>query len=344
MSPTEKSTGGAATHATIPDMLLAGDIGATKTLIGLYAPETPRPRLRDVRTYSTQSYSSLEVIVDEFLGAQGPLDGVVTAATFGVAGPIVNQVARLTNVTWRVDAAAVLERFGFPRVTLLNDLEAMAYAVSVLDDSELVTLQEGRRVPTGNAALIAAGTGLGEALLHRVRGALIPSPTEGGHADFAPRTPREIGLLEALIAQHGRADYERVLSGPGLVNVHRYFHPAGCVACPEDTDPGELPALISRAALERRCPLCEETLDLFVQVYGAEAGNLALRSVASAGVYVGGGIAPKILPALQAGRFMEAFKAKGPMSEFLSLVPVSVILNERAGLLGAAVHANASAR
>ena len=324
-------------------MLIAGDIGATKTLIGLYAPEVPRPRLRDMRTFSTQAYESLEVIIEEFLASQ-PLDGRVRAATFGVAGPIVNQVARLTNVTWRVDAAGISGRFGFPRVTLLNDLEAMAYSVSVLDEGEMVTLQEGRRVTTGNAALIAAGTGLGEALLHNVRGALIPSPTEGGHADFAPRTPREIGLLQALIAEYGRADYERVLSGPGLVNVHRYFHADAQDECGSHTDATELPALISRTALEHACPRCEQTLDLFVEVYGAEAGNLALRSVASGGVYVGGGIAPKILPALQAGGFMEAFRAKGPMTQFLSLVPVSVILNERAGLLGAAVHALAASR
>ena len=148
----------------------------------------------------------------------------MTAASFGVAGPIVEQVARLTNVPWQVDAAAIARRFAFPRVTLLNDLQAMAYSVPVLDEREVVVLQAGRRVPTGNAALIAAGTGLGEALLHNVDGRFIPSPTEGGHADFAPRNPHEIGLLEHLLQTQPRADYESVLSGPGIVNVYRYVH------------------------------------------------------------------------------------------------------------------------
>jgi glucokinase len=318
-------------------MLLAGDIGATKTLIGLFASAPARPEPVAIRTFSTQDHDSLEAIVEQFLADQPGGRGDVDAATFGVAGPIVEQVARLTNVRWEVNAAAVSRRFAF-RVTLLNDLQAMAYSVPVLEATELVVLQEGRRVPTGNAALIAAGTGLGEALLHNVDGRFIPSPTEGGHADFAPRNREEIGLLEELLRLNGRADYEHVLSGPGIVNVYRYLHQGDCPECADDTTP--LPSLISRAALEERCPKCVETLRLFVSVYGAEAGNLALRSVASAGLFVGGGIAPKILPAIQSGVFMRAFLDKAPMHEFVSSVPVSVILNDRAGLLGAAVHAN----
>ncbi|HEY3383325.1 MAG TPA: glucokinase [Vicinamibacterales bacterium] len=322
-------------------MLLAGDIGATKTLIGLFSPAPVRPDPIDVRSYVTFQHDSLETIVDEFLSIErsGPRL-TVTGASFGVAGPIVEQVGRLTNVPWKVDAAAIARQFSIPRATLLNDLEAMAYSVPVLEANEIAVLQAGRRVRSGNAALIAAGTGLGEALLHNVNGQLIPSPTEGGHGDFAPRTPREIGLLEELIRLYGRADYERVLSGPGLVNVHRFVHPRGCPAWDGAVDPAHAPSLISRAALEGRCPQCVEALDLFVSVYGAEAGNLALRSVASAGLFLGGGIAPKILPALRQGPFLEAFLAKAPMAEFVSAVPVAVILNDRAGLLGAAVHAN----
>jgi glucokinase len=320
-------------------MLLAGDIGGTKTLLGLFSPAPHRPGLVDTRSFATRDYGSLEAIIGEFLAGRAPAP-TVRAASFGVAGPIVERVARLTNVPWVVDAAAVAARFGFPLVTLLNDLEAMAYSVTVLRPDELAVVQAGRPVPTGNAALIAAGTGLGEALLHNVDGRFIPSPTEGGHADFAPRTADEIALLQYLVPRCGRADYERVLSGPGLVNVHGFTHPNGCAVCDVDADPAQAPSLISRAALERRCPGCVRALEIFVSIYGAEAGNLALRSVATAGLFIGGGIAPKILPALQDGRFLEAFCAKAPMAEFASLVPVSVILNQRAGLLGAAVHAN----
>jgi glucokinase len=320
-------------------MLLAGDVGATKTLVGLFSPGADRPDLVGVRTFTTEDHPSLEAIVRAFLGAQGVPRGEVRAATFGVAGPIVEQEAELTNVPWRVNASHIAATFGFPRVTLLNDLEAMAYSIPVLRTDELATLQAGRPVATGNAALIAAGTGLGEALLHRVGGRFIPSPTEGGHADFAPRTDEEIALLRHITSWNGRADYERVLSGPGLLNIHRFTHPDGCPACDAEIDSAIKPSVISRAALSRACARCVRALELFAAIYGAEAGNLALRSVATSGVFLGGGIAPKILPALTDGRFMEAFRAKAPMDGFAALVPVAVILNERAGLLGAAVHA-----
>jgi glucokinase len=320
-------------------MLLAGDIGATKTLIGLFGAAPSRPEPLSVRVFTTLEHESLEAILEEFLRALPGGRVHIEAASFGVAGPIVEQVARLTNVPWQVDAAAIARRFSFPHVTLLNDLQAMAYSVPVLEPRELVVLQEGRRVPTGNAGLIAAGTGLGEALLHNVDGRFVPSPTEGGHADFAPRNREEIALLEELLQRNGRADYEAVLSGPGIVNVHRHVHQGDCAECATD-DARKLPGLISAAALERRCPRCVETLRLFAAIYGAEAGNLALRSVASAGLFVGGGIAPKILPVIQSGVFMEAFLDKAPMNDFISMVPVAVILNDQAALLGAAVHAN----
>ena len=320
-------------------MLLAGDVGGTKALVGLFLDGPGRPKLVDARAFATRDYAGLEEVIAAFLAAQPSPVPPLKAASFGVAGPIVNQVARLTNVPWVVDASAVASRFRIPNVTLLNDLQAMAYSVAVLEPGELAVVQSGRAVQTGNAALIAAGTGLGEALLHRVGGRFIPSPTEGGHADFAPRTADEMALLQYLTARFGRADYERVISGPGLSNIHAFTHPDGCAACGVDAGRDAAPADVSAAALERRCPDCVRALEIFVSVYGAEAGNLALRSVATAGVFVGGGIAPKILPALQDGRFIEAFRSKAPMEAFLSRVPVSVILNDRAGLLGAAVHA-----
>jgi glucokinase len=321
-------------------MLLAGDVGATKTLVGLFAPGRGRPEPVEVQAFPTLAHPSLEAIVDAFLARQPGGRPEIDAATFGVAGPIVDRVARLTNVPWSVDADQLRRRFTFPRVGLLNDLEAMAFSVESLRPDELEVLQEGRRAPAGNAALIAAGTGLGEALLHRVGGWFVPSATEGGHADFAPRTGEEIALLERLARDYGRVSYERVLSGPGLVNVWRFTHDAACAVVDEAADPATLPSLISASALGRRCRDCARALDLFVAVYGAEAGNLALRSMATAGLFVGGGIAPKILPALRSGAFMEAFRAKAPLAGFVASVTVAVILNDRAALLGAAVHAS----
>jgi glucokinase len=321
-------------------MLLAGDIGATKTLIGLFTAATRRPKLVEMRSYPTRSYAGLELVIEEFLAETGEEREAIRAATFGVAGPIVRQVAELTNGAWAVDAAALTRRYGFPALTLLNDLEAMAYAVPALRADELVWLQEGRTMSAGNAALIAAGTGLGEALLHNVDGRFVPSPTEGGHADFAPRTAREIALLQHMLERLPRVDYDHVLSGPGLLNIHGFTHDGACEAVAAEPDAAGRPSLISQAALDGRCAGCVRALELFVSIYGSEAGNLALRSMATAGVFLGGGIAPRILPALQDDRFIEAFSAKPPMADLLALVPVAVILNEHAGLLGAAVHAN----
>jgi glucokinase len=269
----------------------------------------------------------------------------VDGACFGVAGPVVGRTARLTNVPWRIDAAAVSLALGIPRVALLNDLEAMAHAVPALEGPELHVLQEGAPVPSGNMALIAAGTGLGQAMLLRVDGRLVPAPSEGGHADFAPRTEREIALLRDLVRRFGRASVEHVLSGRGLVHIHRITHPGPCLALPPgEVDPGDpdAPAIISAAALERRCAGCIDALGMFVEIYGAEAGNLALRTLATAGLFVGGGIAPKILPALVDGRFVRAFADKAPHTALLERIPVRVIVNPEAGLLGAAVYAAAA--
>jgi len=325
-------------------MLLAGDVGGTKTLLGIFSPRETRPVPVRIETFATSEFGGLDSMIAEFLAGPGHESEPLEAACFGVAGPVIAQVAHLTNVPWAVDAAEIGRRFSIARVRLLNDLEAMAHSVPVLEPGELALLQEGRRDPTGNAALIAAGTGLGEALLHNVDGRLVPSPTEGGHADFAARTPEEIALLQTLTRLHGRVDNEHVVSGPGLVNIHRALHPEGCAEVDPAVDPHEAPAVISRAAMEKRCPRCVDTFNLFVAAYGAEAGNLALRGLATAGLYVGGGIAPKILPALESGPFMDAFRAKPPMADLLASIPVSVILNPQAGLLGASVHANALAR
>lgn len=336
-------------------MLLAGDVGGTKTLLGLFSAAPERPSPIEIGEFVTLDYDGLEPMIDEFLRAWRVEPRNVQSTCIGVAGAITSQVARMTNVPWVVDAAAVSERTGLKGTRLLNDLEALAYAVPVLEPHELAPLQHGVALDGGNAAVIAAGTGLGEALLHNVDGRFVPGASEGGHADFAARTPREIELLRALTAIFGRVSVESVVSGPGLVNIYQFTHAAFgtgplitptslaparlCPAVGQVDDLAELPARISQAATERACPQCVEALDLFVAAYGAEAGNIALRAVATAGVYVGGGIAPKILPALRSGVFLDAFRAKAPMADLLAAIPIAVILNDDAGLLGAAVHA-----
>jgi glucokinase len=340
-------------------MLLAADVGGTKTLLGLFARAPERPTRIEVGEFITLEYDDLAPMIREFLKANGLESRAIEAATFGVAGAITDQVARLTNVPWLVDAAAITASAGLRRVHILNDLEAMAHSVAVLEPSELAVLQQGIAVPTGNAAVIAAGTGLGEAFLHNIDGRFIPGASEGGHADWGARTPREIEMLATLTRMYGRCSVEHILSGPGLVNIYQFTHDAfgsrtflspaalvparTCAGVGAIDDPSDFPAAISRSALEKRCARCVESLELFVMAYGAEAGNLALRTVATAGIYIGGGIAPKILPALESGTFVDAFRAKEPLSAFVATIPIAVILNAEAGLLGAAVHANAAA-
>ncbi len=319
-------------------MLLAGDIGGTKTLLGLFDASSARPRAIVTRSFPTLDYDELPSMIAAFVRDEQVTPGSIDAACLGVAGPVIDEAATLTNVPWRVDARRVATTFGLRRVELLNDLQAMAYAVPVLQGSEVHVLQAGEALGGGNMALIAAGTGLGEALLHHVDGRFVPSPSEAGHADFAARTEREIALVRDLTVRNGRADVEHVVSGRGLVNIHRVTHREACRAAIDLEDP-DAPAAITTAALERRCPGCAEALDLFVEAYGAEAGNLALRSVATGGVFIGGGIAPKILEALTTGTFIRAFRAKPPLEAMLAAMPVKVILNAETGLLGAAVYA-----
>jgi glucokinase len=336
-------------------MLLAGDVGGTKTLLGLFASAPERPAAVEVGEFTTLAYDGLEVMVREFLRARNVEARAIHAACFGVAGAVTDNIARLTNVPWLVDMDNVGQTVGLKRAVLLNDLEALAYAVPVLEPDELAVLQQGVAVPSGNAAVIAAGTGLGVALLHNVDGRFVPAASEGGHADFSARTPRELEMVHELTRIFGRVSVEHVVSGPGLVNIYQFTHqsfgsgptitpssiaPARlCAGVGVVHDPLDLPARISRAASEKRCPYCKDAMDMFVSAYGAEAGNVALRTVATAGVYVGGGIAPMIMPALENGRFLDAFRAKEPMADFVATIPVAVILNSESGLLGAAVHA-----
>jgi len=322
-------------------MLLAGDVGGTKTILALCdaGPEgLPATILRE-ETYPSAGYGSLEEIVEDFLSGRGePLD----AACFGVAGPVVDGRCQTTNLPWLIDERRLMARLGIPRVKLLNDLQAMALGLLGLRDDEWVELNPGAVPVTGNRAVIAAGTGLGQAILFWDGHLYHASATEGGHGDFAPNHALEDGLLVYLRNKFGgHVSYERILSGPGILNIYEYLRdidhapesPALAASIRMADDPARE---ISTHALVAGDALCRGTLALFARIFGAEAGNMALRCFATGGVLIGGGIAPKILPALQDGNFLEGFLAKGRLSAFLATVPVRVALNSHTGLTGAA--------
>ena len=315
--------------------VLAGDVGGTSTRLGVFERTSSRPRALVVRTFRTLDYSGLPDMISAFLDGEARSAASIASACFGVAGPVAGDVADLTNIPWRVEASRVARAFGLARVDLLNDLEALAYALPALVDSEVRVLQAGRPVSEGSIAVIAAGTGLGEAALHCVDGRYRAHAMEAGHADFAARNDRDVVVLRDLSRRRGRASVEDVVSGPGLINLYRALHGDGC-SDGIDLDTPTASEAISTAALGGRCAGCADVLDAFVDAFGAEAGNLALRTIATGGVFVGGGIAPKILPALENGRFMTAFRAKAPFEHMLEAMPVKVILNSEAGLLGAA--------
>ena len=321
-------------------MLLAGDVGGTKTLLGLFRKGRSRPDTIEARSYRTLDFSNLGALCLQFLRDTSTNPADIEAASFGVAGPITGTRAQLTNVPWVVDLDTLRSEVPVPRAYLLNDLEALAWSVPVLAADEIAVLHEGRPDSEGSVALIAAGTGLGVALLPRIDGRLVPRASEGGHVDFAPRNTDEQTLATALIKEYGRVDVERVVSGPGLASIHAILYPHQCASLTPMPSSDELPAAISRSALTATCPLCVRTLECFVSAYGASAGNLALTVLSTGGLYLGGGIAPQILPALRWPAFMRSFLEKSPMDALISRIPVKVILNPGAGLLGAASYAD----
>jgi len=325
-------------------MILAGDTGGTSTRLAAF--EMERGRLRPVveQTYPSREHGGLGEIVAKFLGAHAI---AVDHACFGIAGPVRDGRVQTPNLPWIVDAAAMAAQLGLSGVDLLNDLEANAWGVAALAPEDLLTLNAGAPGAGGNACVVAAGTGLGEAgmywdgAMHRAFGC------EGGHADFAPRDALEIDLLCHLQARFGHVSTERVVSGPGLVNVYAFLRDTGrgaempeVAAAMRDRDAA---AVIAQAALDGRCPLCVMALDLLVSIYGAEAGNAGLKFMASGGVYIGGGIAPKIARKLADGAFVRAFVAKGRMQPLMEAMPVHVILNPKTALLGSARYAAARA-
>lgn len=318
-------------------LILAGDIGGTSTRLAYFdaAGGVLEPVVEE--RFSSRENSSLEEIVDRFSAEQGLR---AESACFGIAGPVRNGRVRTPNLPWSVDAAILSRILGLPAVRLINDLEANAYGIDLLSADDLIVLNQGVPDPTGTIAVVSAGTGLGEALAYWDGIAHRPLSSEGGHADFAPRTELETELLLFLRAEHGRVSTERVVSGPGICNIYRFLRDARHLpetpAIAEAMRLGDPAAAISGAALAGECPLCGQVLDLFVSLYGAEAGNVALRTLATGGIYLGGGIAPKIIERLKGAGFMMAFCAKGRLSPLLENIPVRVILNDRTALLGAA--------
>jgi glucokinase len=321
-------------------VILAGDVGGTKTELALFDGRGGQLQAVRVARFASRDFDSLEAVVRKFLGG-APVPGL-TVACFGVAGPVVDGRCVTTNLPWTLDERTLAAAIPVPEAKLLNDLEAMAWGVMSLPPGDLAVLQRGA-ARAGNMALVAAGTGLGEALMVWDGAHHLVVASEGGHADFAPRDGREVGLLEFLRREFGRVSDERILSGPGLFNVYRYLREARGLPEPawlrDRIASGDPSAAVGEAGVAGIDPVCAETVELFVSVYGAVAGDLALTVLAAGGVYIGGGIAPKLEPKLTDGTFVRAFRDKGRLSELVESFPVRLCLNDQAPLLGAAAVA-----
>ena len=328
--------------------VLAGDIGGTKTALAMVRVDPRRgahPSIRRAERYASAAYPGLEEIVEEFLRDERERPA---AAGFGVAGPVRGGVAKITKLPWRLETRRFALRVGIRRVALLNDFVAAALGLPFLTPRQSAPLVRGRVDPAGPIAILGAGTGLGQAAVIRVGGSFQAVPSEGGHADFGPRTPLEDRLVVFLRRKFGRASRDRILSGSGLALLYEFLKHDGLArespAAAAELDSGADPAaVISRLGLSGRDRLARAALEMFVSIYGSEAGNLALQYRATGGVYVGGGIAPKILPALRRPGFRTAFRAKPPMEDLLARVPVRVVLDPRLALYGAAAAAYSTA-
>lgn len=342
-------------------LLLAGDIGGTKTILRLVEqPATGLMYNLDEAIYPSRDFPDLVPIVQKFLTAAAEHLGYVPQpekACFAIAGPIVNNSVKLTNLVWFLDTERLQEELGIPKISLINDFVAVGYGILGLTESDLHTLQIGKFQPDSPIAVIGAGTGLGQAFLTPSDDSYQVFGTEGGHTDFAPRTELEFQMMKYLLEKHrvDRISVERVVSGMGILSIYQFLRDKKIASeSPEigviirqweqeagntekTVDPG---AAIGKAALTKTDPLSEETLQIFVELYGAEAGNLALKLLPYGGLYVAGGIAAKILPVIKEGGFMSSFTNKGRMRTLLEKIPVHVVLNPQVGLIGAAICAN----
>jgi len=323
------------------EVILVGDIGGTKATLALAHADRPLA-VKDRTTVASRDHATAAELIGAYADAH---PGKIEAACFGVPGPVIGDTAKATNLPWTIRRRDIAERLGGAPVMLLNDLEAFGWGVGILPAERFAVLQEGTRDARGNGALIAAGTGLGEGGLFWDGTRHVPFASEGGHADFAPRTARETRLMEFLAKRHGHVSWERVASGGGLVNLFDFLHEVEGMAVPPaladalERETRNDPAIISQAALAERAPIAVEALDLFARLLGAEAGNLALKLLATGGVYLAGGIAPKILPKLQDGAFVAAFADKGRFKALLEGIPVRVVLDDTTALYGAARYA-----
>lgn len=319
--------------------LVVGDIGGTKVRLACAQVNGSHVVLLSEQTFVSADYASFDLILAEYLASFPD----ISVVSLGVAGPVQGGIVKTTNLPWVINAYELEQKFNLLRCVLLNDLEAVAYGLPALDKSDLCILQLGTEQAQGNQAVIAAGTGLGEAGLfwdgHRHN----PFATEGGHASFSASDEQEMGLLKYLQQRYGHVSWERIVSGMGIRDIHQFLRLHHEVATPtwlaEEIQQGDMAAVIAQAALDKKDAVCVETMSMFVRLYAAEAGNLALKIMCRGGLYIGGGIAPKILPLLQSRDFLEAFLFKGRMSSLLASVPVKVILNDRVALFGPALLA-----
>lgn len=327
--------------------LLAADVGGTKTLLALAEDGDDGIRLTRERRYDSRAYPGFEAMLTDFLAGLGPARRDIERACFAVAGPVItaedSEMARVTNLGWRLDNRRLAAELALPAVRLINDFQAVGHAIERLGENDLVVLQPGRPRAAGPRTVLGAGTGLGTALLAWDGAHYRVQPTEGGHVDFAPNGALQLDLLAWLAQRHGHVSIERLLSGPGLAAIHEYL----CARWPERVDADlarrmqtqDAAAAVTEHALTHSETLAGEALALFVAIYGAHAGNLALLTLPYGGLYIAGGIAPRILPRLADGRFMAAFNAKGRMAHLTAEIPVAVVINPRVGLLGAASFA-----
>jgi len=323
-------------------MLLAGDIGGTKTILALFSPDSGTLDPLEEASYISSEYRSLEEMVAKFIGS---VNYSINRASIGIAGPVSQGRVATTNLPWDVTESGLARTLNIPEVTLINDLKAIAHAVVHLESSDLHTLNIGEGKDRESLAVIAPGTGLGEAFLTWSNGKYHAHPSEGGHTDFAPTTPEESELLGYLQERSDHVSVESVCSGRGIPNIYSFLKDTGSYDesdwmkdhLANVTDP--TPVIINAATdKDRQCLLCKATLEMFVSILGSEAGNLALKVMATGGVFLGGGIPPRIVPALEGGSFMKAFTRKGHMQTIIKKTPVYVILNPRTALIGAACY------